>query len=84
MCERVLWEELLFIQVKSLVGGELVQVELDEDSSSSFNILDFRCSVELDAGSVGGASGRKRVALSTLNSHSSYGDQLVDIWSSDC
>ena len=56
----------LFIQVKSLVGGELVQVELDEDSSSSINILDFRCSVELDAGSVGGASGRKRVALSTL------------------
>ena len=66
----------LFIQVKSLVVGELVQVELDEDSSSSFNILDFRYCVELDAGSVGGASGRKRVALSsrdwrvaTLNSY---------------
>ena len=66
----------LFIQVNRLVGGELVQVELDEDSSSSFNILDFRYCVELDAGSVGGASGRKRVALSsrdwrvaTLNSY---------------
>ena len=68
-----------------LVGGELVQVELDEDSSSSFNVLDLRCSVELDAGSVGGASGRKRVALSTLKilhsqlSYSSCGDQLVDV-----
>ena len=86
MCESVLWEELLFIQVERLVGGELVQVELDEDSSSSIDILDFRCSVELDAGSVGGASGRKRVALSsgdwrvsTLNSYSSCGDQLVVI-----
>ena len=66
MWERVQWEKLLFIQVNRLVGGELVQVELDEDSSSSINVLDFRCSVELDAGSVGGASGRKRVALSTL------------------
>ena len=53
MCESVLWEELLFIQVNRLVGGELVQVELEEDSSSSINISDFRCSVELDAGSVG-------------------------------
>ena len=79
MCESVLWEELLVIQVNRLVGGELVQVELDEDSSSSINVLEFRCSVELVAGSVGGASGRKRVALSsgdwrvsTLSSYSSW------------
>ena len=51
--------------MKSLVGGELVQVELDEDSSSSINVLEFRCSVELVAGSVGGASSRKRVTLSS-------------------
>ena len=51
--------------MKSLVEGELVQVDFEEDSSSSINILDFRCSVELVAGSVGGASSRKRVTLSS-------------------
>ena len=63
-----------------LVGGELVQVELDEDSSSSINVLEFRCSVELVAGSVGGASGRKRVALSSgespLSTHIAVGSYL--------